>query len=281
MNSLRKLVLSRPQRIFLWKRMYSKDLTEEENKKLYEKLADNSTFDEKKTEVSSLVKFVTPNLKEGPPRLLSYDWTMKSIYSWYKRKRTEFHKYNQRYIVERVKALGSDLAAAHFVVYRGGAVRFQGQDNFIRWADKKEEYCINLPETYDPKYFIEAIDISGLAIYYQGLENLKNLYKLKWLSLRNNPCLDNWCLDYIGYAIPNLEYLDISDCPLITANGIASLHKLTQLKELVVNSDNIEFQMACFALEDITPGLFVSILNKDDDSSKLHMKEEKLNINEV
>lgn len=275
MNSIGRLIPLCSQRIFLGNRFYSnsKDLTEEENKMLYDKLM-NTRYNEKNIEASSFAKFVTPDIKFRPPRLMNYDWTMKNIFSWYKRKRVQFHKYNQQYNVNRVKILGSDLGVAHFVVYRGGAIRFRGQENFIRWTDKKKEYYANLPETYDPNYFVEAIDVSDLMIYYEGIENFKNLYKLKWLSLRNNPVLDNWCLDYIGHAIPNLEYLDISSCPQITGAGIAGLQKLTQLKVLVINSNNIEIQMACFALEDIIPGLFVSIENND---TKLFTKEEKLN----
>jgi len=276
MNSVRRLVPLCSKRIFLAKRFYSKekDLTEEENRTLYEKLTGKSIREEN-IEASSFTKWLTPDIKFSPPRIMNYDWSMKSIFSWYKHKRVEFHKYNQRYIPERVKSLGSDIAAAHFVVYRGGAVRFRGQDNFIQWTDKKQEYCTNLPTNYDANCFVEAIDISDTMLYYQGIENFKNLYKLKWLKIKNNPVLDNWCIDYIGFAIPNLEYLDISYCPQVTAEGIAGLQKLTKLKELVINSNNIEVQMACFALEDVIPGLFVTTQD-DYNVNKLQIKEEKL-----
>lgn len=280
MNNARNLKLLCSKLAFPRIRFYSnsKDLSKEENNMLYEKLV-GKPFNEKHLEASSFAKWLTPHYKFGPSRLMNYDWSIKSMHSWYKKKRVEFHKYNQRYVTERVKSLGSDIAASHFVVFRGGAIRFRGQDNFISWSDKKEEYHVNLPLTYDPKYFVEAIDASNLMFYYQGIENFKNLYKLKWLSLRNNPVLDNWCIDYIGHAMPNLEYLDISDCPQVTAAGIAGLQKLTQLKTLVINSNNIEIQMACFALEDIIPGLFVSI--EDTKDVKLQTKEENLNVNEI
>lgn len=281
MNSVRKLMPLCSKQAFSGKMFYSnsKDLSQDENKILYEKLLNKNYNSEKHTEASSFAKWLTPHYKFGPPRIMNYDWSIKSMHSWYKRKRVEFHKYNQRYVTERVKSLGSDIAAAHFVVYRGGAIRFRGQDDFISWTDKKEEYHVNLPLTYDPNYFIEAIDGSDLMFYYQGLENFKNLYKLKWLKLKNNPVLDNWCLDYIGHAIPNLEYLDISNCPKVTAAGIAGLQKLTQLKTLVINSNNIEIQMACFALEDIIPGLFVLIEENKD--VKLQTNTGKINVNEA
>lgn len=282
MMNVRRQISPCPKQIFLFKRFYSeiKGLTDEENQKLYDKLV-TKKFNEKNVEASTFAKWVTPHVKFGPPRLMAYDWSLKNIGVWYDRKRTEFHKYNQRYISDRVKALGSDIAAAHFMVYRGGAIRFRGHDQFIQWTDQNEEYNEHLPETYDPNYFVEAIDASNLLIYYEGLENLKNLYKLKWLRLKNNPVLDNWCLDYIGYAIPQLEYLDISDCPQVTAAGIAGLQKLTQLKQLVINSNDVEIQMACFALEDTIPELFVSIEGNDLDKSKLQIKENQQNINEL
>ncbi|KAF0771971.1 distal membrane-arm assembly complex protein 2 [Aphis craccivora] len=281
MNSVRKIMPLCSKQVFTGKRFNSNsnDLTKEENKILYEKLLDKSYSSEKQTEASSFAKWVTPHYKFGPSRIMNYDWSIKNIYSWYKSKRVEFHKYNQRYVPERVKSLGSDIAVAHFIVYRGGAIRFRGQDNFIRWTNKKEEYFVNLPQMYDPNYFVEAIDASSLMFYYQGIENFKNLFKLKWLNLSNNPVLDNWCLDYIGHAIPTLEYLDISNCHQITAAGIAGLQKLTHLKILVINSNNIEIQMACFALEDIIPGLFVLI--QDNNDVKLETKKENLNANEV
>lgn len=261
MNSVRRIPLC-SQRMFIGNRLYceSKDLSEDENKKLYQKLM-RSKYNEKISDSSSFIKFVMPDPSFTPPRIMSYDWSLKSIFSWFVRKRIEFYKYNQRYIPERVKALGSDIAIAHYIVYRGGAIKFRGHDEIIQWTNKEEEYFANLPTTYDPNYFVEVIDASNLMLYYPAMENFKHLYKLKRLSLRNNLVLDNWSLDYIGYAIPNLEYLDISNCPEVTAEGICGLQKLRHLKELVINSPDVEVQMACFALEDTIPGLYVAMFN--------------------
>lgn len=262
MNSVQRIIRLSSQRMFIGNRPYSgsKDLSEDEKKKLYQKLM-QSKYNEKITDSNSFIKFVMPDASFSPPRIMSYDWSLKSIFNWFIRKRIEFYKHNQRYLVERVKALGSDIAIAHFIVYRGGAVKFRGQDYFIQWENTEEEYFANLPTTYDPNYFVEAIDASNLMLFYEGIENFQNLYKLKWLSLRNNLVLDNWSLDYIAYALPQLEYLDICDCPQVTAAGIGGLQKLRHLKELVINTTNIEIQMACFALEDTIPGLYVIILD--------------------
>lgn len=283
MNSVRRLIPSWPQQIFLGKRLYangSKELTDEENKKLYEKLRGVKN-DEKQLEASAFARWITPHYKFGPSRLMAYDWSVKSILNWFKNKRVEFQVFNQKYSAERVKALGSDLAVAHFVVFRGGAVRFRGHNEFIRWTNKAKEYNENLPNSYDPKYFVDAIDVSNMRLYYQGLENFKHLYKLKWLSFKNNPVLDNWSLDYIAHAVPRLEYLDISGCTQVTGAGIAGLQKLTQLKELVVNGSDIELQMAYFALEDTIPGLFITILDINDNKLLKTEVENKQIVNQL
>ncbi|XP_050420948.1 distal membrane-arm assembly complex protein 2 [Adelges cooleyi] len=270
MNNLRRLFLSNKCPLTYGIKRYSNRenaLTENEKTKLYERLM-GSRHNEKKTEVSSFRSWLVPGDDYGPPRLLNYDWTMKTIAKWYYRKTIEFQKYSQRYIPDRVKALGSDIAIAHYIVYRGGAVKFRDHDDFIRWENKKDDYFVNLPQTYESNYFVEAVDASDMVIYYEGLENFKNLYKLKWLSFKNNPVLDDWGLDYIGSTIPNLEYLDITNCKQITANGICGLHKSTQLKQLVVNNEDIEFQMACFALEDIIPGLSVSTPSIENENTQ-------------
>ncbi|XP_050543996.1 distal membrane-arm assembly complex protein 2 [Daktulosphaira vitifoliae] len=261
MNSLRRLLSSNKYSIFYGKKKFStgsENFTEDEKQKLYDRLM-NSKHNENDLQGNTLKNWLLPDQNFSPSRIMSYDWSMKSIGKWYEQKKVEYKKYSQRYVPERVKALGTDLAAAHFIVYRGGAVKFVNHKDFIRWENKKEEYCINLPEKYDASYRVDAIDASNLSIYYEGLENFKLLYKLKWLSLRNNPVLDDWSLDLIGSIMPSLEYLDISNCKQISCNGIAGLQKLRNLKELVVNNEDIEFQMACFALEDILPELFVSM----------------------
>lgn len=282
MNNVRRLIpLSHPLRTFSVKRFYCNpnNLTEEENQKLYKKLLGKS-HSEQMLETSSFAQWITPAHDFGPPRLLTYDWSAKSIFSWLKRKRIEFNKLNQRYSAERVKVLGSDLAAAHFTVFRGGAVRFRDQEDFIKWTNKREDYNVKLPHTYKPDYFVEAIDISNLIFYYEAFENFKNLYKLKWLRVRNNPILDNWCIDYISHTIPNLEYLDISSCPQVTAAGICGLQRLRKLKILETNSTDVEVQMACYILEDVIPGLYVSIQDKVADE-KLLLEEKKFSIHEI
>jgi hypothetical protein len=51
------------------------------------------------------------------------DLSPKSIQKWYQNKKINHEKQMQSFIPERLAILGNDLAAAHFIVYRGGAIR--------------------------------------------------------------------------------------------------------------------------------------------------------------
>ena len=67
-----------------------------------------------------------------------------------------------------MRALGPKLAVAHFLVYRGGAVKFYGID---RWYSRAEGNADALPGRMVEKARIEAIDASGMDLMYEGLEN--------------------------------------------------------------------------------------------------------------
>lgn len=73
------------------------------------------------------------------------------------------------YRAERVAVLGFDLAAAHFLVYRGGKVRFK---NAQEWAQKDEDGNYDLINLYTPDVFVEALDACGVNLLYEGLENM-------------------------------------------------------------------------------------------------------------
>ncbi|CAH1402357.1 unnamed protein product [Nezara viridula] len=167
--------------------------------------------------------------------------------------------FQQRYVEERHKILGSDLAAAHFIVYRGGKIKFRGHEKWIEMK-KGEQVCTDLVNTYVPNLYLECIDLSNTKIRYEGLVNLCNLMKLKWLSLRNCELVDDWFLDKIsGEFAETLEYLDISDCLNVTENGLNGFYRFHNLKKLVVHNivHNISFEFRCFLLEDTIPGLTI------------------------
>lgn len=98
--------------------------------------------------------------------------------------------------------LGPDLAAAHFIVHRNGAVKFLGDE---RWYQKDRGWFTDdykLPAKRDgmrkicsyflimfiasffPDLFIEAIDASKMALVWEGFDNL---CELLMVNLLDNP----------------------------------------------------------------------------------------------
>ncbi|KAL1131317.1 hypothetical protein AAG570_010935 [Ranatra chinensis] len=164
---------------------------------------------------------------------------------------------DQAYIPERHQILGNDLASAHFIVYRGGRVKFIG-DNFWISKDNKAKTCDKLPNNYVKDYYLEAIDASGLRLRYEGLANLTNLSQLTELRLRGCPCVDDWFVDRIsGEFCSTLEHLDLSDCHQVTENALSCIYRITNLKTLVLENivKSRSFEYACLLLEDALPQL--------------------------
>lgn len=76
---------------------------------------------------------------------------------------------HHRYDEERTKTLGRDIAAAHFVVKHGGAVKFVGRD---RWHRKTEERTSYLPQRFVEGLTLEAIDASNTSLMYSSFDSL-------------------------------------------------------------------------------------------------------------
>lgn len=182
------------------------------------------------------------------------NFSPQAFHRWIKKSKREAEILDMRYIPDRHKILGSDLAAAHFLVHRGAAVRFIGSSEWIK--RKEDEY--DLPNKYNPDYLIEAIDVLDMKLYYEGFQNMTNLRSLRWLSLRNCLQIDDWCLDRISSEYQSsLEYLDISNCVEVTDRGIGALYRMSKLQTLKVHNiaGSQMFQLACLMLEDIKPQL--------------------------
>ncbi|PSN48258.1 hypothetical protein C0J52_03054 [Blattella germanica] len=161
---------------------------------------------------------------------------------------------DMRYIPDRHEILGSDLAAAHFLVHRGAFVKFKGSPIWVKRVE--DEY--DLPTKYNPDYKLEAIDLSDMKLFYEGFRNMTNLKQLKWLSLKNSVEIDDWCLDRISGEYQNsLEYLDLSNCPQITYRGLGALYRMRRLRTLKLYDfvPNHEFHLTCLMLEVIIPEL--------------------------
>lgn len=195
------------------------------------------------------------------------DFSIYNIRKWYAHTQVVIDKQNQEFIPERHHILGADLATAHFVIHRDGKVRFQG-DTY--WTVLEANDSHRLPHKYDPLYIIEAVDINGFNLYYDGLSNLCGLTKLKWLSLKDCKNIDDWGLDKISAEYPNLEYLDISGCVKITERGLECLYRMMKLKTLIVTNHHksVAFELSCFMLEECIPGLTCTIHVPDKTSEQ-------------
>ena len=75
-----------------------------------------------------------------------------------------------RFIEERHRTLGPDLATAHFAVARQATVKFVGIDDWVKIEDPKQKY-VNLPGNYVPDLYLEAVDASGTQMLYESFDN--------------------------------------------------------------------------------------------------------------
>lgn len=213
-----------------------------------------------------------------------------NLKNWMATKKKDSLKHHQQFLDERLQILGCDLAAAHFVVYRGGAVKFHGHTAWIKDDKKKNhEYDDELPNEYNAEYMVEAIDVSGLEIVFDGLKNLSNLKKIKWLNFSECEYFDNWSLDRIsGEHGENLEYLDISNTS-ITYHGLNALYRFQKLKTLKLDdtSDDPIFYRTCIELRRYMPELTIEGISPEmipldrEESVNQQYNENYLSLNDV
>ncbi|KAF8359756.1 hypothetical protein PRIPAC_94751, partial [Pristionchus pacificus] len=138
-------------------------------------------------------------------------------------------QYDQRSIPERLLFLGADLAAAHFFVHRGAAVKFVGDETWYR-RDKNKNY--SLPGRKVDGLYVEAIDASDSEIMFEGLDNLSGLSHLRLLRLSNCEHIDDWSMSRLSALVPQLELLDISGCHSLSHKGLMALKTMKNLKYL-------------------------------------------------
>lgn len=177
-----------------------------------------------------------------------------ALKEWWRKRNERLEKFMQQYIPERHEILGPELAAAHFLLFRGGAVKFLHEKDWMRANDDGE---FNLPKKYHPAFKVEALRCDNMTLYYEGLENLRYLEELKFLSMHNVPTFDDWCLDRVsGSGYPKLEVLDISGTSC-TVNGLSCLYRIPTLKLLIVDDPKatLEYELACSMLQEAIPKL--------------------------
>lgn len=189
-------------------------------------------------------------------------WTLENLLNMAKRTKRSMEISSQRFDDVRYSMLGYDIGAAHFVVYRRGAIKFYGQD-WIRWTtENKYSEVAGLPFRSMEGYTVEAIDMANVDLHYEGLENLKPLKRLKHLNLAGNKLVDDWYLDVIS-NFSSLESLDLCNCPGVSHRGLSVLYKLDNLKRLCLKRDkeepSKEMKLAILNLLDFKPNLEIDI----------------------
>ncbi|KAK0417347.1 hypothetical protein QR680_012955 [Steinernema hermaphroditum] len=166
-------------------------------------------------------------------------------------------QYDQRLIPERLLFLGPDLAAAHFLVHRGAAIKLVADDTWIK-KDRWGQY--SLPGRKVPDLKLEAIDASGTELMFEGFDNLADLEHLRMLRLAGCYYIDDWVMGRIGNMFSDsLEMLDLSGCHKISAKGLSGLRSLKKLRYLRIEGlDHVkDLAKTALMLEESIPGLKV------------------------
>ncbi|XP_030877453.1 distal membrane-arm assembly complex protein 2 isoform X2 [Leptonychotes weddellii] len=132
------------------------------------------------------------------------------------------------YIKER---FGPHAAGAYFILKQGGAVKFQGKE----WIRSDAHGHFSLDFLKFQAVPVEAVNASGCAINYQGLDSLLALKELRSLWLQRCPHVDDWCLGRLHPLANSLQELSLAGCPRISERGLASLHHLQNLRRLDIS----------------------------------------------
>ena len=120
-----------------------------------------------------------------------------------------------------------------------------------------EENEYDLPCEYDNNWTLEAIRCDNMELYYEGLENIRRLKKLKFLSFCNVQNFDDWCLDRVsGSELESLEVLDLSGTR-VTERGLCALYRVPSLKLLIVDDTKVNktYEFTCALLEEFIPNV--------------------------
>nr|XP_050868339.1 distal membrane-arm assembly complex protein 2 [Vespula vulgaris] len=204
---------------------------------------------------------------EAPP---PQTFSIGNIKSWWEyNKRLLFAK-QQEFNFKRASTLGSNIAAAYFVIEWSGKVKFKNSN----WLEATKDKPVRLPNSYKPNYIIIGIDASNTLICYEGLKNMNSLHYLKWLSFKGCEYIDDWCIDKISAQYPSLEYLDISDCKNVTERALEAIYKLYNLKTLIVTNHqkSATFELTCLMLEECNTNLQCKIFNSRYSNNKSQEK---------
>ncbi|XP_078001107.1 distal membrane-arm assembly complex protein 2-like [Glandiceps talaboti] len=169
-------------------------------------------------------------------------------------------KFKNERLESRVEYWGSELAAAHWLLYHNNAaIQFTNG----KWYMKNKKGKYYLPRDKVKGEFIMSIDVKSSAITYEGMDNIICLEHLKYLGLKECPHIDDFCLAKLHHFKDSLTHLNISSCPQITERGLATLHRLRKLERLNIKAlPKVESpELVAMMLEDVLPNLQMKVVS--------------------
>lgn len=117
-----------------------------------------------------------------------------------------------------------------------------------------------MPDRFDASWTLNAIRCDDMELFYEGLENVRRLDHLKFLSFRNVKTFDDWCLDRVsGSEFTALEILDISGTQ-VTERGLCALYRMPSLRMLIVDDPQLNktYELTCAMLEELVPEIKIT-----------------------
>uniref|UniRef100_A0A8C8REF5 Distal membrane-arm assembly complex protein 2 n=1 Tax=Pelusios castaneus TaxID=367368 RepID=A0A8C8REF5_9SAUR len=160
-------------------------------------------------------------------------YDIENVLAWREKQKYSKIERQNRYHGHLKEYCGDDIVAVNFTLYNGGGVRFKGQEKWLR-PNKRGKYSKDFLVLRD--VLVEAIDLSGSVVSYDGLDNLVFLTGLKSLDLSRCPNIDDWSLSRLHVFKDSLEELLLTGCPRVTERGLACLHQLECLRHLDISN---------------------------------------------
>lgn len=208
----------------------------------------------------SLIKLVDPNLR--PTDILKMlqtplDLRKEKISSWWQKKTHLRELEVQQFDGLRHASLGSDISIGHALLPLGVGLLYKGKP----WM-KAEGWTIpQVPDTREDAWILEAVDFSETPICFEGLLNFKNMSSVHTIKAHKCPHFDDWCIDILCSEVLTLEHLDLSGCKNISPKGLIPLTRLPNLQRLDL-TDCPAFQtndglLMCILLQDFNPNLII------------------------
>lgn len=179
--------------------------------------------------------------------------------------------------------LGAEIGTSIFLIKGNASVHFTNG----RWygTSKEGRRRVVYPGQEAVGFVINAIDARGTLLDQTGFNDIIKLKSVKFLNVESCQYVDDACLAHLVHLRDSLTHLNINNCPRVTENGVATLHKLRKLEQLNMSDlTGVRYpKLVASMLEDVLPRLRVNIIShlvdKEKSRSRQKMPEEELQQN--